>query len=103
LTLRIRALWLALGLLGGGASSVHAQAYINFQCADGAKLSLIFEKGDTALLMVNGGALRLRNRHPASGLRFASPHGDFRALGGKARFEMDGRAPTICVEGGKGR
>jgi hypothetical protein len=89
--------------LMGGAPSVHAQAYLNFQCADGAKLSLIFEKQGTALVMIDGGALRLRNRNLASGLWFASPHGDFRTAAGKARFKMTGRAPTTCVEAGKRR
>ena len=98
----IRAMGLSLALIGG-APSVQAQAYLNFQCADGAKLSLIFEKQGTALVMIDGGALRLRNRNPASGLWFASPYGDFRAAGGKARFKMTGRAPTICIEAGKGR
>jgi hypothetical protein len=37
----IRAIALSFVLMGG-ASSGHAQAYVNFQCADGAKLSLIF-------------------------------------------------------------
>jgi hypothetical protein len=53
--------------------------------------------------MVGGGALRLQNRKPASGLWFASPYGDFRAARGKARFKMTGRAPTTCVKAGKGR
>jgi hypothetical protein len=98
----IRAISLSLALMGA-ASPLHAQAYLNFKCADGAKLSLIFEKQGTALLMVGGGALRLQNRKPPSGLWFASPHGDFRGSGGKARFSMAGRAPTTCVKVGNGR
>jgi hypothetical protein len=42
----IRALLFFLAMVG--ASSVQAQAYMNFQCADGPKLSLIFEKAGTA-------------------------------------------------------
>ena len=98
----IRAMSLSLALMGG-ASSVHGEAYINFQCADGAKLSLIFEKEGTALVMVGGGALRLQNRKAPSGLWFDSPHGDLRVTGGKARFTMSGRAPTTCVKVGNGR
>jgi hypothetical protein len=98
----IRAMWLTAALMGA-ASSAHAQAYMNFQCADGAKLSLIFEKDGTALVMVGGGALRMQNRKALSGLWFASPYGDFRAVGGKARFKMAGHAPTTCVKAGNGR
>jgi hypothetical protein len=98
----IRAMLFFLAMVGG-ASSVQAQAYMNFQCADGSKLSLIFEKAGTALVMVDGGALRLQRRKAASGLWFASPHGDFRVIGAKARFEMTGRSPTSCVKVGERR
>ncbi|WP_294532411.1 MliC family protein [uncultured Rhodoblastus sp.] len=94
-----RAIILTFALMSG-AGPVHAQAYMNFECADGARLSLIFEKPGTALIMVGGGALRLQNRKPASGLWYASPHGDFRAAGVRARFRMSGRAPTTCVKVG---
>lgn len=97
----IRAMGLSLAPMS--ASPVHAQAYMNFQCADGAKLSLIFEKQGTALIMVGGGALRLQSRKPASGLWFASPHGDFRVTGARARFKMAGRSPTTCAKVGNGR
>ena len=80
----MRAMGLSL-LLMGGATSVQAQAYLNFRCADGAKLSLIVEKQGAALVMIEGGAFRLRNRNPASGLWLASPYGDYCAAGGKAR------------------
>jgi hypothetical protein len=98
----IRAMLFFLAMVGG-ASSVQAQAYMNFQCADGSKLSLIFEKAGTALVMVDGGALRLQRRKAASGLWFASPHGDFRFTGAKARFKMTGRSPTSCVKVGERR
>jgi Membrane-bound lysozyme-inhibitor of c-type lysozyme len=98
----IRALLFLLAMVGG-VSSVQAQAYMNFQCVDGSKLSLIFEKTGTALVMVDGGALRLQKRKAASGLWYASPHGDFRAAGGKARFNMTGRSPTSCVKVGERR
>ena len=98
----IRAMLFFLAMVSG-ASSVQAQAYMNFQCADGAKLSLIFEKAGTALVMVEGGALCLQKRKAASGLWYASPHGDFRAAGGKARFRMTGRSPTSCVMVDDGR
>ena len=39
----IRAVLFFLAMVGG-VSSVQAQAYMNFQCADGSKISLIFEK-----------------------------------------------------------
>jgi hypothetical protein len=80
----IRAMCLSLAFIGG-ASSVQAQAYMNFQCVDGSKISLIFEKAGTALVMVDGGALRQQKRKAASGLWFASPHGEFRAAGERAR------------------
>jgi hypothetical protein len=70
--------------------------YVNFACADGSKISLIFEKGGTGLVMVDGGALRLENRHPASGLWYAFPYGELRARGSTATFRMTGRAPTTC-------
>jgi fructose-1,6-bisphosphatase/inositol monophosphatase family enzyme len=63
----ILAMCLSLAMVGG-ASFVQAQAYMNFQCADGAKLSLIFENAGTALVMIDGGALRLQKRKAASGL-----------------------------------
>jgi membrane-bound inhibitor of C-type lysozyme len=100
--MRVRSAFLALALLGG-ASSAHAQRYINFQCADGGKLSLIFEQGDSALLMVGGGALRLQKRKSASGLWYASPYGDLRAAGARAKFTMAGRPPTTCVKAGAAR
>ena len=84
------------------AEPAHADAYVNFACADGAKLSLIFEKQGTGLVMLGGaglgagGALRLENRHPASGLWYASPSGELRARGSTATFRMQGRAPTTC-------
>ena len=98
----IRAMLFFLALVCG-VSSVRAQAYMNFQCADGAKLSLIFEKAGTALIMVNGGALRLQKRKAASGLWYASPNGDFRVTGAKARFRMTGRSPTTCFKVGERR
>lgn len=98
----IRAMLFFLAMVGG-ASSAQAQAYINFQCADGSKLSLIFEKAGTALVMVDGGALRLQKRKAASGLWYASPHGEFRVAGEKARFNMTGRSPTSCVKVGERR
>jgi len=73
-----------------------AGPYVNFACADGSKISLIFEKTGTGLVMVDGGALRLANRHPASGLWYASPYGALRAKGSTATFRMTGRAPTTC-------
>ncbi len=92
---------LALGALLVVAPA-HAGAYVNFACADGSKLSLIFEKQGTGLVMLGGagfgagGALRLQNRHPASGLWYASPYGELRAKGSTATFRMQGRAPTTC-------
>ena len=76
---------------------VHAEPYLNFACADGSKISLIFEKSGTGLVMVDGGALRLQNRRPASGIWYASPYGDFRVRGDRAAFRMQGRKPTICA------
>ena len=84
--------------LGFGLLAAPAQAgpYVNYTCADGAKLSLIFEKGGTALVMVEGGALRLQNRHPASGLWVPQARANWRAKGATATFRMVGRAPTTC-------
>ncbi len=93
----IRAMLFLLAMVGG-ASSVQAQAYMNFKCADGGGFSLIFEKAGTALVMIDGGALRLQKRKAASGLWYASPHGDLRVTGGRARFNMTGRSPTSCVK-----
>jgi membrane-bound inhibitor of C-type lysozyme len=88
------ALALGLCLL---AAPAQAEPYVNYACADGAKLSLIFEKSESALVMVEGGALRLQNRHPASGLWYASSAGELRAKGAKATFRMAGRARTTCL------
>ena len=80
----------------------HADTYINFACADGAKLTLIFEKKGTGLVMLGGagtgagGALRFQNRHAVSGLWYASPYGELRASGSRATFRIQGRAPTTC-------
>jgi hypothetical protein len=98
----MRAMLFFLAMVGG-VSYVQAQAYMNFQCADGSKISLIFEKAGTALVMVDGGALRLQKRKAASGLWYASPHSDFRAADGRARFKMTGRLPTTCVKVGERR
>jgi hypothetical protein len=98
----IRAMLFFLAMIGG-VTSVQAQAYMNFKCADGAKLSLIFEKAGTALVMIDGGALRLQKRKATSGLWYASPHGDLRVAGGRARFNMEGRSPTSCVKVGERR
>jgi membrane-bound inhibitor of C-type lysozyme len=89
---------LGFGLL---AAPTQAGPYVNYACADGAKLSLIFEKSGTALVMVEGGALRLQNRHPASGLWYASSAGELRANGATATFRMAGRAPTTCRRVGR--
>ena len=78
------------------AAPALADPSVNFACADGSKLSLIFEKPGTGLVMVGGGALRLQNRRPASGLWYASPYGELRARGSTATFRMSGRAPTTC-------
>ena len=78
------------------AAPASAESYVNFACADGSKISLIFERQGTGLVMVGGGALRLKNRHPASGLWYASPYGDLRAKGATATFRMQDRAPTTC-------
>lgn len=78
------------------AAPAHAGSYVNFACADGSKISLIFEKSGTGLVMVDGGALRLHNRHSASGLWYASPNGELRAKGATATFRMTGRATTTC-------
>jgi hypothetical protein len=97
----IRPLVLALGACLAVAPA-DAGSYVNFACADGAKLSLIFEKQGTGLVMLGGpgfgagGALRLQNRRPASGLWYASPYGELRATGATATFRMQGRAPTTC-------
>ena len=82
----IRAMLFLLAMVGG-ASSVQAQAYMNFKCADGGGFSLIFEKAGTALVMIDGGALRLQKREAASGLRYASPHGDLRVTGRKGAVQ----------------
>ncbi len=93
---------LAAILLVPLAAPASADPYVNFVCADGAKLTLIFERQGTALVMLGGagpgagGALRLQNRHAASGLRYASPYGELRASGSRATFRMQGRAPTTC-------
>jgi hypothetical protein len=98
----IRAILFLLAMIGG-VSSVQAQAYMNFKCAGGGGFSLIFEKAGTALVMIDGGALRLQKRKAASGLWYASPHGDLRVTGAKARFSMEGRSPTSCVKVGERR
>ncbi len=87
---------LAAALLALFAAPALAEPYVNFACADGSKISLIFEKSGTGLVMVGGGALRLDNRRPASGLWYASPAGELRAKGSTATFRMQGRAPTTC-------
>ncbi len=87
---------LAAALLALFAAPALAEPYVNFACADGSKISLIFEKSGTGLVMVGGGALRLDNRRPASGLWYASPAGELRAKGSTATFRMQGRAPTKC-------
>ena len=73
-----------------------ADPYVNYACADGSKISLIFERSGTGLVMVDGGALRLENRHPARGPWYASPYGELRAKGSAATFRMQGRTPTAC-------
>jgi hypothetical protein len=84
------------------ASPAYADGYVNFACADGAKLTLIFERQGTGLVMLGGagagagGALRLQKRHASSGLWYASPYGELRATGLTATFRMQGRAPTSC-------
>jgi membrane-bound inhibitor of C-type lysozyme len=91
---KLLALALAAVLLA--APAARAESYVNFSCADGSKISLIFENQGTGLVMIGGGALRLQNRHPASGLWYASPHGELRAKGSTATFRVQGRAPTSC-------
>ena len=84
------------------AAPANAAQFVNFACADGAKLSLIVESPGTGLVMLGGvgpgagGALRLQNRHPKSGLWYASPAGELHASGASATFRMRGRAPTTC-------
>ena len=97
----VRGLRLLAAVLSGlyvafTASRASAQPYVNFRCADGSPLTLIFEKGGTGLVMIGGGALRLNDRRPASGLWFASPHGELRADGANATFRRTGRPPTSC-------
>jgi hypothetical protein len=53
--------------------------------------------------MIDSGALRLQKRKVASGLWYASPHGDFRVTGARARFKMTCRSPTSCVKVGERR
>jgi hypothetical protein len=50
--------------------------------------------------MIDGGALRLADQHPSSGLWYASPAGEFRANGEAATFHMIGRPPTTCRKAG---
>ncbi len=85
------------------ATSAQAQPYANYACSDGAKLTVIFEPGGTALVMVGGGALRLADRRPGSGFWFSSPAGEFRGKGAQATFRMAGRRATRCrlVERGR--
>ena len=84
------------------AAPAKAAQYVNFACADGAKLLLIVESPGTGLVMLGGAgpgagsAVRLQNRHPPSGLWYASPAGELRATGATATFRMQGRAPTTC-------
>jgi hypothetical protein len=86
------------------AVPAHAEPYVNFICADGSRISLIFEKSGTGLVMVDGGALRLENRHAAVGLWYASRWGELRSSGATATFRMAGRTPTTCrVVGRAGR
>jgi hypothetical protein len=73
-----------------------AEPYINYSCANGSRFTLIFEKSGTALIMIEGGALRLEPKHPATGLWFASYGGEFHERAGKATFWMLGRAKTTC-------
>lgn len=67
-----------------------------FVCDDGKGFTVIFESAGTALIMIDGGALRLQDRRSASGYWFASRYGEFRGKGNTATFRMIGRAPTIC-------
>ena len=85
------------------AAPARADSYVNFACDDGSKISLTLEKSGAGLVMVGGGALRLRNRHPASGLWYASPHGELRARGATATFRMSGRGPTRCRKANSGQ
>ncbi len=78
------------------AAPARAESYVNFACVDGSKITLIFESQGTGLVMIAGGALRLQNRHPASGLWYGSPYGELRAKGSTATFRMQGRTPTSC-------
>jgi hypothetical protein len=71
-----------------------AEPYVNYLCRDGQKLSVIYEKSGTALVMVGGGGLRLSRRGPGS--RYALPGGELRIGGREAVFSMAGRASTRC-------
>jgi hypothetical protein len=89
-----------IAVLGASGTAAQAEPYLNFACADGAKISVIFETSGTALVMIDGGALRLADQHPSSGLWYASPAGEFRANGEAATFHMIGRPPTTCRKAG---
>ena len=82
------------------ATAAQAEPYLNFACAAGVKITVIFEPSGTALVMIEGGALRLADQHPPSGLWYASPAGEFRADGDTATFHMIGRPPTTCRKAG---
>lgn len=71
-----------------------AEPYANYLCRDGQKLSAIFEKAGSVLVMSGGGALRLSKRGPGS--RYASPSGAWRAAGSEAVLSIAGRPATRC-------
>ncbi len=85
-----------LAAIVGGAPA-RAERYLNFACDDGAKISLIFEKSRTGQVIVEGGALRHQNCHPALCYWYASPYDDLRVRDKTASFRMQERAPTTCT------
>ena len=91
-----KALAVSLAALFVAPPPAHAEPYVNFACADGSKITLIFETPGAGLVMVDGGALRLQNQRPTSGLWYASPFGELRVRGATATFRMAGRAATAC-------
>lgn len=84
-----------------GMADAEPSDYANYLCGDGRKITLIFEHAGTALVMVDGGALRLPRQ--VQGFRYASPAGAVYGKVGVVTFEMAGRPLTSCrlVERGR--
>ena len=92
----IAALGFLAGLAGCVAAAAEAEKAVDYRCDDGSVFTLIFEKAGTALVMIDGGAFRLSDRRPASGIWYADGAQEFRGKGDEATWKMTGRPLTRC-------